>query len=98
MHTNGRGRHRTRGDGELVPGRDRIVLAARALVRDHPIATIGAAGLAGIVLGGAIFSRLARLVFVAAAGYVANELWHREGRLDVDELIERLSSRRTEEG
>jgi hypothetical protein len=45
----------------------------------------------GIVLGGLIFSRFARLMFIASVGYVANELWHREGRLGVDNVIERLS-------
>jgi hypothetical protein len=40
-----------------------------------------------------VFRRLGRLVFIAAAGYVANELWHREGRLAIDDFVANLSSR-----
>jgi len=61
------------------------------LVRERPMLALAAAGAFGIVLGGLVFSRLGRLLFIAAAGYVANELWHREGRLGIDNVIERLS-------
>jgi DUF883 C-terminal glycine zipper region len=69
--------------------RDRL----RDLVREQPLVAVGAAGAVGALLGGLFLSRLGRLVAVAAAGYVANELWHREGRLAIDDLVERLSSR-----
>ena len=35
----------------------------------------------GLLVGGVVASRAARLLFLAAAGYVANELWHRRGKL-----------------
>ncbi len=65
----------------------------RGLVRSQPLVAVGAATAVGAVLGGVFLSRLGRLLFAAAAGYVANELWHREGRLAIDEVIERLTSR-----
>jgi hypothetical protein len=68
--------------------RDRL----RRLVRERPLLAVTACGAFGAALGGIFLSRLGRLVFIAAAGYVANELWHREGRLDIDDVIERLSS------
>jgi hypothetical protein len=49
-----------------------------------------AAGALGIVLGGVFFSRLGRLLFVASVGYIANELWNREGRLGIDQVVDRL--------
>ena len=60
-------------------------------VRDKPLLAVAASGAVGVALGGVFLSRLGRLVFIAAAGYVANELWHREGRLDIDAVVERLS-------
>jgi hypothetical protein len=63
------------------------------LVRKRPLLAVGAATAIGAVVGGVFLSRLGRLAFAAAAGYVANELWHREGRLSIDEVVERLSSR-----
>jgi hypothetical protein len=69
--------------------RDRL----RDVVRRQPLVAIGAAAAIGAALGGIFLSRLGRLVAVAAAGYVANELWHREGRLAIDDVVERLSSR-----
>jgi hypothetical protein len=62
------------------------------LVRQDPLLVVGAAGAVGGVLGGILFSRLGRLLFSAAVGYVANELWHREGRLDIARLVEEVSS------
>jgi hypothetical protein len=50
-----------------------------------------AAAAVGATLGGVLFSRLGRLVFIAAAGYLANELWHHDGRLDLRGVVERLS-------
>jgi hypothetical protein len=43
------------------------------------------------VLGGVVFPRLGRLIFIAATGYAANELWHREGEFAIDDLIKKLS-------
>ncbi len=63
------------------------------LVRQRPLLTMAIAGAVGAALGGLVFSRLGRLVFLATAGYVANELWHREGRLDTGKLIESLTNR-----
>lgn len=65
----------------------------RELVRERPLITVSTAVAVGALAGGVLFSRLGRLAFFAVCGYVANELWHREGRLDVDDLIAKLSSR-----
>jgi hypothetical protein len=65
----------------------------RDVVRKQPLVAVGAAAAIGAALGGIFLSRLGRLVAVAAAGYVANELWHREGHLAIDDVVERLSSR-----
>jgi hypothetical protein len=62
-------------------------------VRRRPLVALAAAGAAGALLGGVFLSRLGRLLFVAAAGYMANEAWHREGRFDVRDVSERLSPR-----
>jgi hypothetical protein len=78
---------RTGSEEALI--RDRLV----NLVRKQPLVAVGAAAGVGAILGGIFLSRLGRLVAVAAAGYVANELWHREGRLAIDEVVERLSPR-----
>jgi hypothetical protein len=37
-----------------------------------------------------MFCRLGRLLFMAAAGYVANGLMHQDGRLNVSAMFERL--------
>jgi hypothetical protein len=60
-------------------------------VRSRPLLAVLAASGVGATLGGLVFSRLGRLVFLAAAGYAASELWRREGKLDTRELIARLS-------
>lgn len=62
----------------------------RALVRQRPILAALAAGTAGAALGGILFGRLARLVFLGAVGYLANELWRNDGRF---ELLGELSDR-----
>jgi hypothetical protein len=54
-------------------------------------ATVAAA--LGAALGGVFLSRLGRVVFVAALGYVANGLWHRDGRLDAGRVLDRLLGR-----
>ena len=71
---------------------DEAVLVERLteLVKKRPLVALAGAGAIGALLGGVFLSRLGRLVFIAAAGYVANELWHREGRLDIQEVIENL--------
>jgi hypothetical protein len=63
----------------------------RGLVREQPWLAVAAAAATGGVLGGIWFSRAARLVFAAATGFVAHELWHREGQLSVSDVITRLS-------
>lgn len=60
-------------------------------VREQPLASVAAAGAAGAILGGIVLGSLGRLAFAAAVGYVANELWHREERLDITALLEKLS-------
>jgi len=64
----------------------------RGLVRERPWLALAAAAAAGGVLGGVWFSRAGRLVFAATTGFVAHELWHREGRLGVGDIIEKLST------
>jgi hypothetical protein len=66
-------------------------------MREHPLAAVGAAGVIGVALGGVLFSRAGRLLFAVMTGYVANELWNREARLDVDKLLGRLSQERQRE-
>jgi hypothetical protein len=79
------GSMRSHGTGEELRGR-----RARELVRGRPFLSMAAAAAVGATFGGVVFSRLGRLVFFAAVGYVANELWHREGRLDLGSLVERM--------
>jgi hypothetical protein len=59
----------------------------REVVRHRPFAAVAAAGLVGAVLGGIAFSRLGRLAFLVLAGYAANELWRRDGK-----IIDRVAS------
>lgn len=72
-------------------GEELIRRRARELVRARPLVAVAAAAAVGAAFGGVFFSRLGRLVFVAAVGYVANELWHREGKLDIASLVERIA-------
>jgi hypothetical protein len=60
-------------------------------VRTHPFLSMIAASGVGVTLGGLVFSRLGRLVFLAAAGYAATELWRREGMLDTKEILANLT-------
>lgn len=64
------------------------------LVREQPLVAVAAAGAVGIALGGVVFSRLGRFAFLAIAGYVVSDLWRREGHLDVQDLLGRLSGER----
>jgi hypothetical protein len=75
---------------------DEALLRARfrALVRQEPLIAVTAAVAVGGLLGGVAFSRAGRLAFAAAAGFVAHELWHREGRLAVNEIVARLAGER----
>ena len=61
------------------------------LVQAHPVLAVAIAATAGAAAGGLLLSQWGRLAFVAAVGYVGNDLWHREGRLDIDDIIEKLS-------
>jgi hypothetical protein len=78
------------GKLDNVSGEERIRRWMRRTVRERPLVAIGAAGALGLLLGGVIASRAARLLFLASAGYVANELWHRRGRLDLDDVIAKV--------
>jgi hypothetical protein len=80
------------GDELVVVGDELFFDRFRVLVHERPLLAVAAGGALGAVFGGILFSRLGRLLFIAAAGYVANELWHREGRLDIDHLVQRLGS------
>jgi hypothetical protein len=79
-----------RHDERAAFDEERIRERLADLVRERPIIAMVAVGAAGAALGGLVFSRLGRLCFAVAAGYVTNELWHREGRLDIDDVVERL--------
>jgi hypothetical protein len=77
-------------EGEDMRLRDRLCDA----VRSRPLLAVLTASGIGATLGGLVFSRLGRLVFLAAAGYAVSELWRREGTLDTRELVARLSGTR----
>jgi hypothetical protein len=76
---------------ERPSGEEEVREQLRELVRRQPWVSLAAAAAAGGVLGGIGFSRLGRLTFAAAAGFVAHELWHREGRLAVDDVLARFA-------
>ncbi len=79
----------------LDPTDEAIVRAwLRGLVRGRPWLAVAAAAGAGGVLGGVWFSRTGRLAFAAVTGFVAHELWHREGRLGVSDVVAKLSTDR----
>ena len=50
------------------------------------LAVVGAAILGG-VLGGFVFRRAGRLAFVAAAAFVARDVWFGEGRSGLERLL-----------
>ena len=77
-----------------LTGEEVLRRRARAFVRERPLLCVAAATAMGAALGGVLFSRLGRLAFVAVAGYAANEVWHRESRIDVGALVERLAPNR----
>jgi hypothetical protein len=72
-------------------GEELLRRRARAFVRERPLLCVAAATALGATLGGILFAKMGRLAFAAVAGYVASEIWHRESRLDVGALVERLS-------
>jgi hypothetical protein len=78
------------GKLEEVSGEERIRRWMRRSVRERPLVTLATAGALGLVVGGVVASRAARLLFLATVGYVANELWHRRGRLDLDDVIAKV--------
>jgi hypothetical protein len=73
-----------------VSDEERIRRWMRRSVRERPLVALGVAGALGLLVGGVIASRSARLLFLATVGYVANELWHRRGRLDLDDVIAKV--------
>ena len=82
----------TAANGKLdhVSGEERIRRWMRRTVRQRPLVALGAASALGLLLGGVVASRAARLLFLAGVGYVTNELWHRRGKLDLDAVIARV--------
>jgi hypothetical protein len=86
-----------RANGDPMSGKTpESALVGRMLrvVRDKPLLSTGAAAAIGTALGGLVFYRLGRLAFFAMVGAVGNEVWRREGRLDIDELVSLLASDR----
>lgn len=81
-----------RGQGDREHGS--LTARLRQVAERRPVLAVAAAAGLGTILGGIVFSRWGRLAFFVVAGYVANELWHNERRIEIDELIARLSSAR----
>ena len=65
----------------------KVARQAVAEIQRRPVLATATAGTLGLVLGGIVFPSLGRLAFVATMGYFANEVWRREGRVQVDQLI-----------
>ncbi|MDP9033768.1 MAG: hypothetical protein M3O50_03100 [Myxococcota bacterium] len=90
----------TRDIGDIASGAARsfhfgseeaaLLVTIREYVRKRPLVTLAAAGAAATVAG-LLMPRVARLAFVAAAGYIGSELWRREGRMDMRELAKKLA-------
>lgn len=62
------------------------------LVRERPLVAMAGATALGALLGGVVFSKAGRLVFLALAGAVATEVWKSEGKIDVRGLLDKLTS------
>jgi hypothetical protein len=75
------------GEGATVASTGDIGRRVVRLVEGQPLLSVAAAGVIGVALGGVVFAKLGRLAFAAAVGYVANDLWHRQGGLDVNEVL-----------
>jgi hypothetical protein len=56
--------------------------ALGARVREHPLLVVLVAGAVGAA-GGLLLGRTSRLVFFGAVGYVLNELWRGDGRVEI---------------
>jgi hypothetical protein len=67
-----------------------------AAARNHPLLVVLAAGAVGAV-GGLLLGRASRLVFCGAVGYVLNELWRGDGRIELLGRIRAQASPRTTE-
>jgi hypothetical protein len=76
---------------ELPTEEARLRAHLHRLVRDNPLAAVAAAAAVGGLLGGLAFARAGRLAFAVGAGVVAHDLWHREGRTAVDEILARIA-------
>ncbi len=83
-----------RNEARLAAGEALLRAQLRGLVREQPWLAVAAAAAVGSMLGGIVFSRVGRLAFAATTGFIAHELWHREGQLAVNELVARLASER----
>jgi hypothetical protein len=57
-----------------------IIDRMRALVLERPVVCALGAGAIGAALGGVLFGRAGRLVFMGMLGYLANDLLSEEGR------------------
>lgn len=77
-----------------LSGEAQVRAHVRAFVRRRPWLALAAAAAAGGTLGGIAFSRAGRLAFAVATGFVAHDLWHREGRLAVDEILSQFTEER----
>jgi hypothetical protein len=66
----------------------------RDLVRERPWLALAAAAAAGGMLGGVWWSRAGRLAFAATTGFFAHELWHRQGRFAVNDVVANLARER----
>jgi hypothetical protein len=78
-------------DGAVATRAELAIEWLRDIVRARPILSLALTGAMAGVLGGVVFPRLGRLIFIAATGYAANELWHREGEFAIDDLIKKHS-------
>lgn len=89
------GRHGNDDGNEAIHGGEATLgLRWREIVKERPLLAVTGAATIGAALGGFVFSRVGRLAFLAVAGYAAHELWHSERRIEIDELISKLSSPR----
>ncbi len=85
-------------EAHVATGEAMLRARLRDLVRERPWLAMAAAAAAGGVLGGVWFSRAGRLAFAATTGFVAHELWHREGRLAVSDVAARLAGDGSDRG
>ena len=74
----------------LEAGRD-LGDRVETFVRERPLVAMASATALGALLGGVVFSKAGRLVFLAAAGALATEVWKSEGKIDVRGLLDKLT-------